>query len=106
MIPLYQNPWVGGTHAVAFLGSVTVDLFVAHPVLGDLIELVTTKLREMLAKNEHVNAAVGCEIEMDPFAELDGASGVAIQMRCTAARLRHLTDWSSNPPLPLPLGDY
>jgi uncharacterized protein YbjQ (UPF0145 family) len=95
-VEIYTSPWVSGTRAAVFFGTVTAEVFLVRDVAAksaglnkaaqELFEALRDKARALGA-----NAVVGLEVTLDPFARSEaGVGGIWLRAVGSAVNLRFL----------------
>jgi len=90
-IELHVAPWVAGTRADAYYGTVVVEFFLPDPYLEMEMEKAAIELLEGLQLKAYTlgaNAIVALEVTLDPFAlDKTDRPGLRLHAMGTACKL-------------------
>lgn len=95
-VRLYTSPWVSGSVADAYFGSVAAERFLPDSDVYDRAaeweELEQWVLEQVAERALFLggNAVVGLEVHLDPFFERNGKVGLRVHACGTVAVLREL----------------
>lgn len=93
-VEVYISPWVSGTRAVVFYGTISSTVFVEEresvPEVWDKAIAAALRIIKEKAALMGANAITGFEVIVDPFAVEGTGCGLSVYMQGTATKLELL----------------